>query len=50
MMEDEVFYDAPKHQDNVDVAFGEAMSPLSSTQHQIPEATHKPACSYILSA
>src|SRR5882762_941861 len=49
MMEDEVFYDAPEQQDKVDVAFGEAMSPLSATQHQIPEATRKPARSYILS-
>ncbi|KIM81092.1 hypothetical protein PILCRDRAFT_9123 [Piloderma croceum F 1598] len=45
MMEDEVFYDAPEQQDNVDVALGEATSTLSSTHHhhyQVPEATRKP--------
>jgi hypothetical protein len=47
MMEDELFYDAPEQQDNVDVASGEATSTLSPTQHQIPEATRKPVRSYI---
>jgi hypothetical protein len=47
MVEDEVFYDAPEQQDNVDVPSGEATSTFSSTQHQIPEATRKPVRSYI---
>jgi hypothetical protein len=47
MVEDEVFYDAPEQQDNIDVPSGEATSTLSSTQHQIPEATRKPVRSYI---
>jgi hypothetical protein len=49
MMEDEVFYDAPEQQDNIDVALGEAMSPSSSAQHQIPEGIRKPVRSYISS-
>ena len=47
MVEDEVFYDAPEQQDNVDVPSGEATSTFSSTQHQIPEATRKLVRSYI---
>jgi hypothetical protein len=47
IMEDEMFYDAPEQQDNVDVASGEATSPSSSAQHQIPGATRKPVRSYI---